>query len=103
MRHLRILTVLLWSFSASSQPTEELKCFTITQVKEFLVTKIELNNCLESYNSMAIDLAVSNEEKAVLIGENEKLDTKVKRNRRVAIGVGVLAALEGVVIGLSLK
>ena len=79
-----ILTACFLSCTALSQP--DLDCFTRDQVKEFLRTKVERDNCYEQFNVITGEKqAYSDTLQAVRI-DNVTLQKKVVRNRRIAIG-----------------
>ena len=90
------LTACLLSCSALSQSNDSLKCFTLEQVKVFLTTKVELNNCLQQYNSLFIEAEITRSKNVKLESDNLTLKKKVKRNRGFAIGFG--AGLVGVLV-----
>lgn len=97
MQRIKILLILCsLSFTASSQTTNDsIVCFTQSQVKTFLITKVELNNCLEQYAAVSTELKNSETRNAELVENEEKLERKVKRNRGFAIagGAGFVAVL----------
>lgn len=89
-----ILILSFWSCTALSQ-NDSLKCFTLGEVKTFLLTKVELNNCLEQYDIKAQEVKDLKEEKEELQDKNydlkqdlEKSNKKAKRRLGVAIGAG---------------
>ena len=79
-----ILIVCFLSCTALSQ--DSTYCFTKSQVKEFLTTKVELNNCNELYNDVKQQNKAITDTLNVLTIDNTKLQKKVRRNRRIAIG-----------------
>ena len=78
-----ILIVCLLSCTALSQ--DSTFCFTKSQVKEFLTTKVELNNCNELYNDVKQQNKEITDTLNVLRLDNTKQKRKVKRNRIIAI------------------
>lgn len=95
MQKLGMILILCFLSCTASSQNDSTYCFTKGQVKEFLITKVELNNCNEQYN------LVYNEKKAIsdtltaVRSDNVTLDKKVRRNRRIAIGgfAGFFASL----------
>ena len=87
MRILVILILCSLSFSVSSQ-NDSTKCFTLEQVKVFLITKVELNNCLERFDVVSTQKEELSQEISEIKEENTGLQKKVKRNRGIAIGTG---------------
>ena len=88
MRSLRILIV-CFMFTIPNlvcSQTDSLKCFTIEQVKVFLTTKVELNNCHEQSVLLQNDIDTLQEEKVALIEDNERKQKRLKRTRWVAGG-----------------
>ena len=90
-----LLTACSLNFTASSQ-IDSLTCFTPGQVKTFLRTKVELNNCLAEFNKVSVDLSACNERSNELTDENTKLTVKVKRRGRVIGG----AVIGGIILGV---
>ena len=89
-----ILIVCLWSFITSAQ-NDSTFCFTKSQVKVFLATKVELNNCNEQYNLVKHQNKAITDTLNVLRLDYTKEQKKVKRNRNIAIGgiSGFIASL----------
>ena len=89
-----ILIVCLWSFTISAQ-NDSTYCFTKSQVKVFLTTKVELNNCNEHYNAIKKQNNAITDTLTVLRLDYAKEQNKVVRNRRIAIGgiSGFIASL----------
>lgn len=96
-----ILIVFCLSFTAFSQ--NDTLCFTRLQVKEFLTTKVLYNNCLYQYDLIAKENDSLKIENKAISEHLEVHENKTKRNRRIAIGTGVFAIFEGVLIGVSLS
>ena len=61
-------------------------CFTKSQVKVFLTTKVELNNCNELYNDVKAQNKAITDTLNVVRLDYIQAQNKVKRNRRIAIG-----------------
>lgn len=75
-----MLIACLLTFTASSQ-NDSTYCFTKSQVKTFLTTKVELNNCEGQF-------ALISDSLSVITTDNTKLQKKVRRNRNIALGAG---------------
>ena len=80
-----ILIVCFLSFITSAQ-TDSTYCFTKSQVKVFLTTKVELNNCNELYSNVKAQNKAITDTLNVLRLDYTKEQKKVKRNRNIAIG-----------------
>ena len=89
-----ILIVCLLSFTTLAQ-NDSTYCFTKSQVKVFLTTKVELNNCNEQYNAIKQQNNAITDTLTVLRLDYAKEQNKVVRNRRIAIGgiSGFIASL----------
>ena len=89
-----ILIVCLLSFTTLGQ-NDSTYCFTKSQVKVFLTTKAELNNCNEQYNAIKQQNNAITDTLTVLRLDYAKEQNKVVRNRRIAIGgiSGFIASL----------
>ena len=89
-----ILIVCLWSFTTLAQ-NDSTYCFTKSQVKVFLTTKVELNNCDEQYNAIKQQNNAITDTLNVLRLDYAKEQNKVVRNRNIAIGgiSGFIASL----------
>lgn len=89
-----ILIVCLWSFTTLAQ-NDSTYCFTKSQVKVFLTTKVELNNCNEQYNAIKQQNNAITDTLTVLRLDYAKEQNKVVRNRNIAIGgiSGFIASL----------
>lgn len=81
----KTLILCLLSFTISAQ-NDSTYCFTKSQVKVFLTTKVELNNCNEQYNDVKAQNKAISDTLNVLRLDYTKAQNKVKRNRRIAIG-----------------
>ena len=81
----KILIVCLLSFTALSQ-NDSTHCFTKSQVKVFLTTKVELNNCKEQYNDVKAQNKAITDTLNVVRLDYTKAQKKVRTNRRIAIG-----------------
>jgi len=79
-----ILIVCFLSFTTLAQ-NDSTYCFTKSQVKVFLTTKVELNNCNELYNDVKAQNKAITDTLNVLTIDNTKQKRKVKRNRIIAI------------------
>jgi hypothetical protein len=91
------LIALLISFSGSSQ-SDSTFCFTSDQVKTFLRTKVELNECNNQYNLVVSDLdalTIANTALTVNVVTKQK---KLVRTRVIASVVGLIAIIEGLLI-----
>lgn len=96
MRQLKVTVIALcFCFTVSSQ-SDSLDCFTPSQVKTFLRTKVELNNCLGEFNRISVANDALTATNAELVDSNVKLDKKMRRNRRIAIGEGI--GLAGLIV-----
>ncbi len=73
-------------------------CFTKAQVKVFLETKVELNNCEDQYNVLAIEKDSLQQTYNDLDVTNVKNVKKLKRTRKIGGGLGILALLFGVLL-----
>ena len=80
----KILIVCFLSFTTLAQ-NDSTYCFTKSQVKVFLTTKVELNNCNEQYNDVKAQNKAITDTLNVLTIDNTKQKRKVKRNRIIAI------------------
>jgi uncharacterized membrane protein len=78
------LIVCFLSFTTLAQ-NDSTYCFTKSQVKVFLTTKVELNNCNELYNDVKAQNKAITDTLNVLTIDNTKQKRKVKRNRIIAI------------------
>jgi len=89
-----ILIVCLLSFTTLAQ-NDSTYCFTKSQVKVFLTTKVELNNCNEQYNAIKQQNNAITDTLNVLRLDYAKEQNKVVRNRNIAIGgiSGFIASL----------
>jgi len=89
-----ILIVCLLSFTTLAQ-NDSTYCFTKSQVKVFLTTKAELNNCNEQYNAIKQQNNAITDTLTVLRLDYAKEQNKVVRNRNIAIGgiSGFIASL----------
>lgn len=81
----KILIVCLLSFTTLAQ-NDSTFCFTKSQVKVFLTTKVELNNCNEQYNLISTQNKAISDSLNVERVNTTKLQKKVRNNRRIAIG-----------------
>jgi len=81
----KTLIVCFLSFTALSQ-NDSTYCFTKSQVKVFLTTKVELNNCNEQYNVVKAQNKAITDTLNVVRLDYTKEQKKVLRNRRIAIG-----------------
>ena len=81
----KILIVFFLSCTAFAQ-SDSTYCFTKLQVKEFLYTKVELNNCNEQYNAVKGQNKAISDTLSVLRVDYTKQQKKVRTNRRIAIG-----------------
>jgi len=77
-------------------------CFTKSQVKVFLTTKVELNNCNEQYNLISTQKQAISDSLTAEMLNTTKLDKKVKRNRRIAIG-GISGFIAVIVLMFAIK
>ena len=103
MQKLKMILILcLWSCTASSQ-SDSLICFTQSQVKTFLITKTELNNCLEQYNAISTRFNVLSEQNANLVIDITKTEKKAVRRGKIAIGVIILSILEAIGLAVLIK
>lgn len=91
-----ILIVYFLSCTASSQ-NDSTYCFTKGQVKEFLLTKVELNNCNEQYSIVYNEKEAISDSLTAVVSDNVTLDKRVKRNRTgwIITGGGIII-IEGV-------
>lgn len=96
-----ILIVCLWSFTVLSQ-NDSTYCFTKSQVKEFLTTKVELNNCKEQYNDVKHQNKAITDTLNVLRLDYTKEQKKVRRNRRIAIG-GISGFIASLILLFTIK
>ena len=90
------------SFSVSSQ-TDSLLCFTQGQVKTFLLTKTELNNCLEQYNAQAIEINALAETNDILTVDIAKTEDKSLKRKKLGLWSTIVAILEALGIFLLIK
>ena len=81
----KILIVCFLSFTTLAQ-NDSTFCFTKSQVKVFLTTKVELNNCNEQYNIIKQQNKAITDTLNVVRLDYIQAQKKVKRNRRIAIG-----------------
>ena len=81
----KILIVCFLSFTTLAQ-NDSTFCFTKSQVKVFLTTKVELNNCNEQYNIIKQQNKAITDTLNVTRLDYTKAQKKIKRNRRIAIG-----------------
>ena len=83
-----ILIVYSLSFTALGQ-NDSIYCFNKSQVKTFLTTKIELDNCKEQYNYVFNEKEAISDTLIQIKEDNSTLLKKVRRNRLIAIsGIG---------------
>ena len=103
MRIVMILILSFWSFTAWNQ-SDSLKCFTLEQVKIFLITKVELNNCLEQYDAKAIEVDSLKEEKKELQEEKKELEADVEKFKRKSKKRGgiAIATSGGLILTIAL-
>ena len=93
MRKLRMMSIAcLLSITALSQ-NDTTYTFNKAQVKEFLYTKVLLNNCTEQYNLIKVENKAISDTLTVVTSDNTKLQKKVKSNRLIAIGAFILAVV----------
>ena len=87
----------LTSFTALAQSSDTTAtyCFTLTEVKQFLRTKVELNNCLDSNHLLEKRLGEAEDREIKLQAEVDKKQKKLKRTRWIAGGAGGLAVIFG--------
>ena len=86
----------LLSITALSQ-NDTTYIFNKAQVKEFLYTKVLLNNCNDQYNIIKVENKAISDTLTVVTSDNTKLQKKLKRNRQIAIG-GISAFILAVVL-----
>ncbi len=89
-----LLIVFCWNFTVLAQNDSTL-CFTHSQVQNFLRTKVELENCLDSNHILEIRLGECEDRELKLSAEVEKKQKKLKRTRIIAGSTGGLAILFG--------
>jgi len=89
-----LLIVYCSSFTASSQSSDSLYCFSLQEVQHFLRTKAELEQCLES-REIIIGRLEDQEQKTekqaeALEDKNKELEKKTRklRNNRIAAWSG---------------
>lgn len=97
----KTLILCLLSFTISAQ-NDSTYCFTKSQVKVFLTTKVELNNCNEQYNVVFNEKQAITDTLNVLRLDYTKEQKKVKRNRRMAIG-GISGFIASIILLFALK
>lgn len=85
-------TVFFLNFTAFTQ-IDSLTCFTPSQIKTFLRTKVELNNCLEQYNVISRDLDTLTASNEILKQDNIKLELKSRRRLKIGLIVGGVAGI----------
>lgn len=93
MQKLRMILILcLLSGTVLSQSNDSTYCFTQAQVKTFLMTKAELEFCLESNEVLLNDLGDAQNRNIELETDLTKTNKKLRRTRWIASG-GVLSTI----------
>lgn len=87
------LTLILFCLNTSAfSQNDSTLCFTKAQVRTFLITKVELNNCIESSNVLMNQLEDVRATNETLTIDYTKSKKKLKRTRWIA-GGGILATI----------
>ena len=89
------------SFTALGQIKDSTLCFTTNQVKQFLRTKVELENDLESNNILLGRLEGVEAKNLELTADLEGKSKKLKRTRAITWGAGGLALIFGTIVVLK--
>ena len=97
----KILIVCFLSFTTLAQ-NDSTFCFTKSQVKVFLTTKVELNNCNEQYNDVKAQNKAITDTLNVVRLDYIQAQNKVKRNRRIAIG-GISGFIATLILLFAIK